>query len=89
MSVPQILELTRDLFYTALLLAMPALIVSLVVGLIISVFQAVTSIQEQTLTYVPRIAAVSVVLLVTLTWSAQTAIHFTERMLWQASEVTR
>ncbi len=89
MSVPQVLELSRDLLYTALLLALPALLVSLVVGLIVSVFQAVTSIQEHTLSYVPRIAAVSVIILVTLTWSLQTAIHFTVRMLWQASEVTR
>jgi flagellar biosynthetic protein FliQ len=89
MSVPQVLELGRDLLYTALLLALPALLVSLVVGLMISVFQAVTSIQEQTLSYVPRVAAVSVAILLTLTWSLQTAIHFTVRMLWQASEVTR
>jgi flagellar biosynthetic protein FliQ len=88
-SVAQVLDLSRDLLYTALLLALPALVVSLVVGLLVSVFQAVTSIQEQTLSYVPRIAAVSVALLVTLTWSLQTAVHFTVRMLWQAAEVTR
>jgi flagellar biosynthesis protein FliQ len=89
MSVPQVLELSRDLLYTALLLALPALVVSLVVGLVISIFQAVTSIQEQTLSYVPRIAAVSLIILLTLAWSLQTAIHFTERMLWQAAEVTQ
>jgi len=88
-SIPQVLELSRDLLYTALLLALPALAVSLIVGLCVSVFQAVTSIQEQTLSYVPRILAVSAIILITLTWSLQTAIHFTVRMLWHAAEVTR
>jgi flagellar biosynthetic protein FliQ len=89
MTIQEVLDLCRDLFYTALLLAMPTLAVGLLVGLLISVFQAVTSIQEQTLTYVPRIIAVAIVLLVTLSWSLQTAVHFTLRMLWHASEITQ
>jgi flagellar biosynthesis protein FliQ len=89
MSIPQVLELGRDLLYTALLLTLPALLVSLIVGLMISIFQAVTSIQEQTLTYVPRILVVGVVMLLTMSWAMQTAIDFTVRMLWQAAEVTR
>ena len=89
MSIPQVLELGHDLLYTALLLTMPTLLVSLLVGLLISIFQAVTSIQEQTLTYVPRILVVGVVMLLTMSWAMQTAIHFTVRMLWQAAEVTR
>lgn len=86
MSVPQVLELMRDLLYTALLLALPTLGVSLVIGLLISVFQAATSIQEQTLSFVPRLIAVGVVLVLTLPWILQVAVHFTVRMLWQAAE---
>jgi flagellar biosynthetic protein FliQ len=89
MSIAQVLEVCRDLFYTALLLAMPTLAVGLLVGLLISIFQAVTSIQEQTLTYVPRIVAVAIVALITMSWAAQTAVNFTLRMFWHAAEVTR
>ena len=89
MNYPQVLELSRDLFYTAMLLALPTLAVSLLIGLLISVLQAITSIQEQTLTYVPRILAVGVVILFTLSWAIQLAVSFTMRVFWQAAEVTR
>ncbi len=87
MYLPQVLELGRDLLYTALLLALPTLAISLIVGLLISIFQTVTSIQEQTLTFVPRLLAVGLVLVLTMPWALQIAIHFTVRMLWQAAEV--
>jgi flagellar biosynthetic protein FliQ len=87
MSIPQVLELGRDLLYTTLLLALPALAVSLIVGLVISVFMAATSIQEQTLSFVPRLVAVGVAVVVMMPWSLQLAIHFTVRMLWQAAEI--
>ena len=86
MSTPEVIEIGRDLLYTALLLALPTLVVSLVVGLVISVLQAATSIQEQTLNFVPRILALGVVVLLTMPWTLQLATHFTVRMLWQAAE---
>lgn len=89
MSAAQVIELGRDLLYTALLLALPALGVSLVLGLIISIFQTVTGIQEQTLSYVPRIVAVGLVIVLTLSWTMQIAIDFTVRMLGHAAEVGR
>jgi flagellar biosynthetic protein FliQ len=89
MSPAEVHEIGRDLLYTALLLALPTLGVSLVVGLLISVFQVVTSIQEQTLTYVPRILAVGLVILFTMAWAMQLAVHFTMRIFWQAAEVPR
>ena len=89
MSSPEVIEIGRELLVTALLLALPTLAASLLVGLIISVFQAVTSIQEQTLSFVPRMLAVGVVLIVTMPWALQMAMHFTVRMLWQAAEVGR
>jgi flagellar biosynthetic protein FliQ len=75
--------------YTAILLALPTLAVSLLVGLVIGLFQAMTSIQEQTLSFVPRMLAVALVLVFTLPWALQLATHFTARMLWQAAEVGR
>ena len=53
-----VLDIARDAIYTILITSAPLLLVSLVVGLIISIFQTVTSIQEQTLTFVPKIIAV-------------------------------
>jgi flagellar biosynthetic protein FliQ len=89
MEVPQVVELGRDLLYTALLLSLPSLGVSLLVGLLVSIFQTVTSIQEQTLSFVPRVLAVGLALLLTLPWTLQVAIHFTVRMLTQMAEVGR
>jgi flagellar biosynthetic protein FliQ len=89
MSTPEVIEIGRDLLYTALLLCLPTLVVSLVVGLIISVFQAATSVQEQTLNFVPRMLAVCLVLIVTMPWALQMVTHFTVRMLWQAAQVGR
>ena len=58
MSEQQIIDLTRRALYLIIKCAAPLLIISLVVGLVISIFQTVTSIQEQTLTFVPKIIAV-------------------------------
>ncbi len=89
MPISQVIAIGRDVLYTALLLALPALAVSLVVGLVISVIQVITSIQEQTLSFVPRIIGVAMVLVFTMAWSAQVAIQFTVRLLNGLAEVTR
>ena len=57
MGLSEALEIGRDGFWMALSTAAPILIIGLVVGLLISMFQAVTQLQEQTLTFVPKIAA--------------------------------
>ena len=89
MSTSQVIEIGRDVLYTALLLALPALGVSLVVGLVISIVQVITSIQEQTLSFVPRIVAVGIVLVFTMAWSTQVAATFTVRLFSRLAEVTR
>ena len=89
MDSAQVLEMGRDLLVTTLIIALPPLIVSLLVGLTISVLQAVTSVQEQTLSFVPRLLAVGFVLLSLLGWTLQIAVQFTVRMLWYATEATR
>ena len=60
MTEGQVLDVARDAIYTIIICSAPLLLISLVVGLIISIFQTVTSIQEQTLTFVPKIIAVFV-----------------------------
>ncbi len=60
MTEGQVLDVARDAIYTIIICSAPLLLISLVVGLVISIFQTVTSIQEQTLTFVPKIIAVFV-----------------------------
>jgi flagellar biosynthetic protein FliQ len=57
----QVLDLVREMLWLSLLVAGPLLFVALVVGVIVSVFQALTSVQEQTLTVVPKMFAVALV----------------------------
>ncbi len=85
MSIEQVIRLTQELFLVALLVALPALVVSLVVGLVVSIFQTVTSIQDQTLSYVPRIVLVGLAIVVTLGVSFQQAVAFTKRMFAYAA----
>ena len=58
MTEGQVLDVAKEAIYTIIICSAPMLIISLVVGLIVSIFQTVTSIQEQTLTFVPKIIAV-------------------------------
>ena len=63
-----ILDIARDAIYTIIITSAPLLIVSLVIGLIISIFQTVTSIQEQTLTFVPKIICVFLGMMIFGSW---------------------
>ena len=64
----QVMDISMEAVYTIILTSAPLLLTSLIVGLIISIFQTVTSIQEQTLTFVPKILAVFAVMLLTGAW---------------------
>lgn len=77
----EILDIARDTFYTIILTAAPPLLVSLVVGLIVSVFQTVTSIQEQTLTFVPKLLAIFLTLMLVGSWMLDQMSGFMTR-LW-------
>lgn len=68
MTVDLVVELANKALYTVILTSAPVLIVSLVIGLIVSIFQTVTSIQEQTLAFVPKIVAVFVTLMILGHW---------------------
>jgi len=63
-----IIAIAKDAIYTIILTSAPLLIISLIVGLVISIFQTVTSIQEQTLTFVPKIIAVFVGIMLFGSW---------------------
>ncbi|KRQ87045.1 Flagellar biosynthetic protein FliQ [Caloramator mitchellensis] len=80
MSLSFALAIGKQAITVALMVAAPVLLVSMVVGLLISIFQAATQIQEQTLTFVPKVIAVVVVFIVLGSWMAKTLIQFTQTM---------
>ena len=67
-TVEAVTDIARDAIYTMIITAVPLLLVSLIIGLIVSIFQTVTSIQEQTLTFVPKILAVFITLMIGGSW---------------------
>ena len=74
-------DLTRSAFVIALKLALPLLITGLVVGVLVSVLQAATQIQEQTLTFIPKIIAVGGAAYVTMQWSITTIVEYTNTLI--------
>lgn len=80
MTTEMVLTIARDTIMTSLLLALPPLSIALLVGLVISIFQAVTQVQEQTLTFVPKIVAVLLSLLFFGPWMLGLLINFATRV---------
>ncbi|MBI2896486.1 MAG: flagellar biosynthesis protein FliQ [Deltaproteobacteria bacterium] len=77
----EILRVAREALYLALLLSIPVLAASLVVGLVISLLQAVTQVQEQTLSFVPKLVAALLALAAAGPWIGSELARFTTR-LW-------
>lgn len=80
MEINDAIVIGRDLLTMSLLLVAPVVVVSLVVGLLISIAQTVTSIQEQTLTFAPRIVAVVGIILLLTPWYLSTLTNYTEEL---------
>lgn len=81
MPVAMVVDLARSAMMLAFTLAGPLLLVSVGVGLVISILQAVTQIQEQTLTFVPKLFAVAVVMLILMSWMLQNLVRYTTELL--------
>ncbi len=80
MTYALVTDLARDAMMVTALLAAPLLLVALTVGLLVSVFQTVTQIQEQTLSFVPKLVAVGGTFLVALPWMLQLLVEYTTRL---------
>lgn len=80
MSENLLFGVIKDAIFVALKIAAPILIVSIVIGLIISILQATTQIQEQTLTFVPKLIGIAVVGLILGKWMLNSIVVFTERI---------
>ncbi len=76
MSTGEVVDITVQAVWLIIKCSAPMLITSLVVGLIVSIFQTVTSIQEQTLTFVPKIISIFVVLIITGDWILNNILSF-------------
>lgn len=80
MTPELVVQIARRAFETTLLLSAPLLVFSLVIGLAISIFQAITSINEVTLTFVPKIVAVMVAMIIFFPWMMTYLSDFTREI---------
>lgn len=83
------IELLKTMIYQALAIAAPILVVAMIVGLAISLFQAVTTIHEQTLTFVPKALAVIGVLLLLLPWIVRSLVEFTTSVIQKLPQMVQ
>jgi flagellar biosynthetic protein FliQ len=83
MNQAMILKLAKDTLQITLMVSGPLLITALVVGLVVSITQVVTSIQDMTMSFVPRIIAVLVVFLLALPWMMNVLLSFTAQLFSQ------
>jgi len=82
-------ELLKTMIYQALAISAPILITAMIIGLCISLFQAVTTISEQTLTFVPKALAVIGILLLLLPWIVRSLIEFTTSVIQKMPQMVQ
>lgn len=80
MTIVSVLDILREAFMTMITIAAPTLVIALVIGLVISILQATTQLQEQTLSFVPKILAVVVSLIIFGNFMLNTLIAFTQKI---------
>lgn len=80
MTQAMVLDILRNAFITILKVSMPVLLIAMVVGLVVSLLQAVTQIQEQTLSFVPKILSVIIALFLFGNYMLKTLIEFAENL---------
>jgi flagellar biosynthetic protein FliQ len=81
MDEAAVLEIGRDAVVVMLKISAPIMLISLIVGLVISLFQALTQIQEMTLTFVPKMLVVFIAVLILAPFMLHTLIDFTEQLM--------
>ncbi|MBI1860168.1 MAG: flagellar biosynthesis protein FliQ [Deltaproteobacteria bacterium] len=89
MQSEQVLDITRLALKTVVLLSAPMLVFGLVVGVLMNVFQAVTQITENTLSFVPKLAAMTVALVIFSPWMMDVIIDFTTQVFENIPNIVR
>jgi flagellar biosynthetic protein FliQ len=80
MDAPEVVQICRDAIYTLIIIAAPLMCIALVVGLVIALIQALTQIQEQTLSFVPKVLAMLLMLGFTMPFMLQHLIDLNTRL---------
>lgn len=80
MTEMEVLSIMQSSILVATKLAAPILLLSMVIGLIISIIQAATQINEQTITFVPKLILIALILLLSGSWMLQTLVDFTKEI---------
>ena len=88
-SIEAAVEIGRQALVVAFLISAPMLIVGLLVGVVVSILQAATQIQEQTLSFIPKILAMMAALFVFLPWMIATVIDFTRQLILSMPSLLR
>ncbi len=83
MDVQAAVELARQSLWIGILISSPVLVVGMLVGLVIGLLQAVTQIQEQSLTFIPKLAVMAAIFIWTLPWTLGHMIEYTQELIRQ------
>lgn len=89
MTETTVIHMAREALMMVVILSLPPLGVAMLVGLVISILQATTQIQEQTLSFVPKMVAVFVTLIIAASWLLNIAVSFTTRLYEQIPNLIR
>ena len=89
MNAGYVMDLSREVIWTIVKVAAPLLIISLIIGLIVSVLQTITTIQEQTLTFVPKFLAIMLVLVLFGGWMLNTVSELLKDIMAQIPTIIR
>lgn len=81
MGIDQAITLVQQMLYTSLLVGAPVILIAFIVGLLISIFQAATQIHEMTLTFIPKIFATIIALIIFGSWIFRKLVDFTQELL--------
>ena len=84
MDAPGVMDLCRNALLSGVIIAAPLLLVGLVVGFVVSLLQAVTQVQDQTVSFVPKVLAVSVALIACMPWMLSRMLEFTREVFQNA-----
>lgn len=87
MNVDQAIDVVKNLMMLCLKMSLPLLLSAMVIGLLVSFFQAITSIQEQTLTFVPKAMFMVVIFVILFPWMTNTMLDYTSEMFRAMSEM--
>ena len=84
-----IIDLVQQAFKIGLMLSLPIMIATLVVGVAISIVQSITSVQEQTMVFVPKMIAVLIAILVCFSWMVTTILDYTRELFQRIPDLLR